>query len=324
MTWHQIERGYQRDMFSVLTRYFEQGLPPFKGDVKQHDGLRSWLALQFQRIGDESFGRMFRDAWPKQDNSALAYQHRLIECRAGLAILGGIRFLGDELPFVDILAESCVLEDPSEIWPQIASSWASFEPVGMRVMRPGHLTTAHLEPVADQYIAAQHLNNIEVHPQLSDAGHATLTCVTAERAIATIERSYTCLPRHLRNRIFPARLEDLRRCQQDGILASVVVDGEVVGIIAVDRTSERGLVGYRMVEETILPSYRGRGHARQAQQAVIQILRERETSALLYGFIDAANKPSLRTAIACGRSIALTLWWLIDSPKISPQFRNRL
>ena len=92
----------------------------------------------------------------------------------------------------------------------------------------------------------------------------------------------------------------LASCAEAGGL-SCLRDGErVAGVIAARPSVERGVLAWYMVEEILDTPYRGRGLAPLLQRAFLAGL-DRSRSVLVSGHIDAANLPSLRTALRCGR-----------------------
>ncbi|MEE2789450.1 MAG: GNAT family N-acetyltransferase [Myxococcota bacterium] len=284
-------------------------------------GLKSWLKIQSTRIYSESFGDALRRAYPVRGNAPLAYRHRVVDCEDGLSILGGIRFRGGTFPFVDILATTADIEDAAAVWSRLKEHWASFEPVGFRMLRSRPLDTRTLHVCPDQHLVAGPLARLG-----ATATHhrpdVHLKSATPESALPIIERAYASLPAKLTGRVFPASRLELGRCAHEGMLATIEHDGSAVGVIAADRHHTLGLPGYRIVEMVILPEYRGQGYAQRAQTALACAFVHEHEHTMLYGWIDADNPASLGAAKRCGRTILSTLWWCIEPDKLSPGIRR--
>ncbi len=81
----------------------------------------------------------------------------------------------------------------------------------------------------------------------------------------------------------------------------VLVDGEWAGVFAGLPTCEHGLRGYLVVEEVLDTPYRGHGLGPALQRHFIDQLPVGKGD-LVFGTIDATNRPSIRTAIKVGRA----------------------
>ena len=80
-----------------------------------------------------------------------------------------------------------------------------------------------------------------------------------------------------------------------------------IGVAAALRQDERSLGGFCVMELFLSPDVQGRGWAPRLQRALIEALPARPGDCL-HGTIHGLNRPSLRTALRCGREVVET-WW---------------
>ena len=134
---------------------------------------------------------------------------------------------------------------------------------------------------------------------------------TTVAAHDTVQRGYEHVSDTLKGRVFPASHDELEACQSNGILRQIWVGEQVAGVIAVEAAIEYGVRGWVVIEEVLLPAFRGRGFASVAQGHLAKILAESAPEKILFGTIDTLNEASLRTAQRVGREVISAYWWLL-------------
>jgi RimJ/RimL family protein N-acetyltransferase len=101
----------------------------------------------------------------------------------------------------------------------------------------------------------------------------------------------------------PADREELEESIQQKLCYYGYLNHQWIGIIAGLEKNFFGLEGCLILEEFIFSSYRGQGLAKQIQQLFHNQVSDRFET--VWGTIDTANIPSIKTAKACNRSVVL-------------------
>lgn len=102
---------------------------------------------------------------------------------------------------------------------------------------------------------------------------------------------------------------DLVECLNHGGVRILVHDDEPCGVVAAEPRQEFGLTGWRMREKVIAPSFWGRGLSTIANVLFARDLRVRPHDAM-WGTITPRNEASLRSALAVGRNVVGSTYWL--------------
>jgi len=279
----------------------------WRGRAGVEESLGAWLDLQLTRVTDPAFGEGFAEGCPWEGAGPGDYQQRFVSFPGGEALVG-IRFLGGspDFRFVDLVVARGV-EDPDALAAAgraALEACAVFAPQAIRVRQAAERT---LDPSGwraeiDQHFLAGRLDELAKLGEIP-AG-LRLESASPEDAWAFTSQVYAAwaeVDPQLAGKVRPSEVEELRACHESGVLAFVLFEGQRVGLIGFERSQDAELVGYLVEEEVISLSFRRRGLASAAQRFAIQTLAERDPGALLYGTIDAANTPSLRTAERVGR-----------------------
>jgi GNAT superfamily N-acetyltransferase len=111
--------------------------------------------------------------------------------------------------------------------------------------------------------------------------------------------------------LYAASESDLAQCQDEGTLHWIVADGARAGVIASQPGDVEMLPGHVIVEEAVLPAFRGRGLAAAAQRRLAGILAGQAADAVITGTIFAGNMASRRTAERAGRPALLNYWFAL-------------
>ena len=279
----------------------------WRGRAGIEEALGLWLDLQLTRVTDPGFGERFAEGCPWEGAVPADYQQRFVSFPEGEALVG-IRFLGGspEFRFVDlVIAEGA--DDPDALAAAgraALEACAVFAPQAIRVRQAAERT---LDPrgwraEVDQHFLAGRLDELALLGETP--AELRLESASPEDAEAFTSVTYAAwaeVDPELAAKVRPSTLDELRACHESGVLAFLLVDGERAGLIGLEQSEDAELVGYLVEEEVISLAYRRRGLASAAQRFAIRTLAERDPSALLFGTIDAANLPSLKTAARVGR-----------------------
>lgn len=278
----------------------------WRGRAAVEESLEYWLDLQLSRVEDPEFGAGFAAGCPWEGAEPADYQQRFVSFLGGEALVG-IRFLGGspEFRFVDLVITRGA-EDPDALAAAgraALESCAVFAPQAIRVRQASERT---LDPrgwrvEADQHFLVGRLDELAAADPPQDL---SLESVSPEDASAFTREAYAAWAQAepaLAAKVRPSDLDELRDCHQTGVLAYLLVEGQRAGVIGFARSEDAELAGYLVEEEVVALPFRGRRLASAAQRLVIRSLAGRDPSALLFGTIDAANTPSLKTARRVGR-----------------------
>jgi RimJ/RimL family protein N-acetyltransferase len=298
----------------------------WRGPEAVRTSLESWLDLQLKRITNPGFGEGFAQGCPWEGAEPADYQQRFVGFPGGEALVG-IRFLGGspEFRFVDLVITRGA-EDPTALAAAgraALEACSVFAPHAIRVRQAAERT---LDPSgwraeADQHFLVGRLDELAARlPAVGEVTPADLALepVSPEDAAAFTSQAYAAWSEtapELGAKVRPSDLDELRDCHDTGLLVWIVEAGQRAGVIGFARSEDAELVGYLVEEEVIALPFRGRRLASAAQALAIRALAAREPSALLFGTIDAANAPSLRTAERAGRSRVASYRFLFPPPE---------
>ncbi len=101
--------------------------------------------------------------------------------------------------------------------------------------------------------------------------------------------------------VSPADEEELGQSIDQGLCFHGRLNGQPIGLIAGLEQDYCGLKGCCILEEFIYEPWRGKGLAAFMQQGFHHLTSDRFET--IWGTIDEKNIPSLKTALACGRTI---------------------
>ena len=241
-----------------------------------------------------------------RDEGAIAsdYLIREVALPVGVTVLVGIN-KGDTF-FVNVYAQTDVIpaQEFAEATRAIHGRFEVFQPVGVRWWIPGQVP----EEIPDRCVLAE-LRLLAAHiPSLALRGdsprgvlcnRSTLTDELYQTYSGIYERFFS---ENLRFRSFlrVESFETLSSCAERGGLFTYELDGQLAGFFAADVRSLPPVTGWCIVDEVLDGAFRGRGLAVEGQRELLRRL-DQEQSHLVYGTINRANVPSIRTALRVGR-----------------------
>ena len=282
----------------MLSQYAEL---PFSQKTLQ-SRLEKWIYEQEERCADSAFAARF--PW-KETGLPQSYFLQRKLCIDGRYFLTGPRYKGGDInrPFIDVVASNAGIDD--SVLKAISLEWTELKPQHIRQLTPGNTT---LRGITDQLIYASCLTN---EPKYYDDAlslkPAEITdfewCQQA--LLDAYQHSWSTLPA-LSGSLCPVDNEDLGNHILKGHAYIVHEQGDRVGLIICEPGEVAFLKGCRILEEVILPAFRGRSLASRAQRLLRNHLYHSSwETCLITGTILPENFPSIRTAEKAGRTCVL-------------------
>ncbi|WP_241568904.1 GNAT family N-acetyltransferase [Rosenbergiella collisarenosi] len=282
----------------MLSQY--EGLPVSQSTL--HRWLKHWIYNQEARQIDNSFSAKF--PWKEMSLPQSYFLQRKL-CIDGQFFLTGPRFRGGDInhPFVDIVASSAAVND--FVLQTISKEWVELKPKHIRQLTPGKRTDMG---VVDQLVYAAPLNH---DPKYCDDA---LTLAPAVRqdfdwcrqaVIEVYKHSWSTTPA-LVGSLFPIDEADLLDHIIKGNAYLINLMSNRVGLIVCEERELSFLNGIFILEEIILPAFRGSSLASRAQRLLQNHLYQLfGKDCLIAGTIIPENYPSIRTAEKAGRACVL-------------------
>ena len=268
-------------------------------------GIRRYIEKQITRCTDPEYSERFSYAANHFQLPASAFRQRMFKCQ-GQTFVGGVRFFGGNMDraFVDV---SIWTGEPdwAVLRNAVACEWDILKPSRLRVLMPmaSDIPTAY----TDQTVHVGTLS--QVAGKALDADVSIRACNDPSYASAITAKAFYKLPiSSLKGDLQASNEDDFRECLETGSVHIIEYRGERAGIIATQTVDLEFF--YRCLifeEEAVLPEYRSKGLARQAQTLVARhfIKQRMSPDTLLTGPIRAENIPSFKTATAAGRPAVL-------------------
>lgn len=265
------------------------------------DLVQAWLDQQLARVEDPAFAALFEGAGVEGAASA-DFNHRLVRTEHG-ALLGGIRFYGQDVtrPFVEVATHG--FDDLEALRAVVGAEWRFFCPHALRLLLPPGSAPAP-DAVLDQTVHAARYR--EMTPP--DERVTLAAFEDAEAAVAMVTARYEALARdepELRRDVAAADPDDVREWHGAGTLFAIKAGGAHVGLIAYEPGRVEWIEGDVVAEEVVGTEHGGRGHAASAQRALAARQRETAPERLLLGTIARRNHASRQSALRAGRAEVL-------------------
>ena len=255
--------------------------------------LIKWLTQQQAWCRDARFSAAF--PWRETGLPQRYFLQRELHID-GQRYLTGPRYLGGDLaqPFIDVVA----LDGPinQQVACAIMQAWQALNPQTLRVLLPADHPAIGF---TDQLIFLGRPDSLSA-PTGQDVSLVTATREDYPVCLTTINRAYRAswraLPQ-LRHLLLATDKRELREDIAQGNVSLIVSQGQLAGLIICAMRRVGFIEAIQILDEVILPEYRGRGLAARAQQLLLQQLDQRYgDSVLLTGTILPGNTPSLKSA----------------------------
>lgn len=255
--------------------------------------LIDWLTQQRAWCRDDRFSAAF--PWRETGLPQRYFLQRELQIN-GYRYLTGPRYLGGDLaqPFIDIVALDGAINH--QVASTILHAWQALAPRTLRVLLPA---THAAVGTTDQLIF------ISPPGSLSPLTEQKISLVSATQreyplCLTMINRAYRAswraLPQ-LRNLLLATDKRELREDIAQGNVFLIVFQGVPAGLMICARRYVGFIEGHQILDEVILPEYRGLGLAAHAQQLLLrQLHHDYGETVLLTGTILPGNTPSLRSA----------------------------
>jgi len=288
----------------MLSLYQHIPLPPEKLAIQ----LNEWLKMQQSWCSDSEFSARF--PWRETGLPQSTFLQRQLTVR-GHHFITGPRYLGGDIhrPFIDVVASDADMTH--DIAKAILQEWTLLNPQSIRILLPAH---SPCRGSTDQLIYAAPLNALSNADSKADLLFTAATKEDISWCVDTLNASYQQTLRvmpELNTHLFPADEDDLHGWLLSGALYLLIEGNMRVGLIACESASVAFLKGMKIAEEVILPRYRGRGLAAQAQRLLRRHLAQCQPDAsLMTGTILPANLASIKTAERAGRTCILKYQFL--------------
>jgi GNAT superfamily N-acetyltransferase len=277
------------------------------------DVWESFAADVRRRTADLDWARGYATRCPVAQAEPREYQLRILDLGVDGKVLAGIHFFGLDVdrPFVGLTARTKPLDSREQVARmanRMYDEFARFSPQSMWVYQSVGSREFRLEGIPDLKpdirLVAGSVTELQTRPvppfmDRIDLAHAKSMDFWEEYQLM-YERLHAERPA-LRHRVNVTERDLMERCASAGGLFKVLVDGEWAGIFTGLPTREHGLRGYLVVEEVLDTPYRGHGLGPALQRHFIDQLPVGKGD-LVFGTIDATNRPSIRTAIKVGRA----------------------
>lgn len=274
--------------------------------------LFNWVVSELADAENELFGLRFSLAQPHTGQPPAAFLPRWVATPSG-AVFAGIRFKGGDAasPFVRVVGWVGDVPWSAGVLSVLRQEFRAFHPLWLFVMWPGS-QRPHSDAVADQHHLVGGLEQLRAGPK-----PWTQRVVDVRRSVSLapypmFEQAFSEWQERAGPRgteVWPASRADLESCVATGALVSVWQGQDWCGWMGARRAAHALTDGYEVMELFLMPAVRGKRRAASVQRALIDTLVDHGRDAL-WGTVHASNRPSLKTAIRCGRRILQTSWFM--------------
>lgn len=265
----------------------------------------SFVAQLVERANDIDYLRRYADSCPVSGVQPENYAATIVRLDSTCTVLAAIHFLrrSTDFPFVDVSAQSDSLPQPLPLT-TLTNAFGCFHPRAIRIWR------SRADPLPDHakddlVIVGGALGPLQDAADLPELQRIRLQADPSVEFYREYRHMYEGNSDVAVSRSHGPSLESrtsLAECARAGALFRVVIDDVTAGVIAARPDSYRYWRGWHIVEEVLHPRFRRRHFAPAMQQAFLRTL-DAGREAFVFGTVDAANIPSLKTALRVGRRV---------------------
>lgn len=269
--------------------------------------LEKWIYEQEKRCADKNFSARF--PWNETGLPQEYFLQRKLSID-GRQFLTGPRYQGGDInrPFIDIVGSNSDIDH--SVLKAVSKEWAHLKPQHIRILMSGH---HKVQGITDQLIYASCLSDVPEYRddtlKIAPAVYADLKWCRQALAEA-YQHTFLTVPA-LKNNLYSMEEDELSNHILEGDVYIFQEYGIRVGLIICGKGEIAFLQGYRISEEVILPTFRGRSLASRAQRLLCNHLyRSSRKTPLITGTIIPGNVPSIKTAERAGRTCILKYQFL--------------
>ncbi len=266
---------------------------------------RAFIEELFAHAQDPEWLRGYAAACPVAGATPDQYGARVLQIDPTCLAVAAIHFRGRDtgFPFVDLSAQSAPLPQPLAL-ASIVAPFEQFRPCAVRIWRSAS------DPLPeggedDLAVVAGPLRTLQAAVDLPHVQRIRLEADPDLRWYDAYRRTYDAVHAAAPGTAAFAQPESpsaLAACAREGAFFRVRIDDSPAGFIAARPASFRCWRGWNMTEEVLHPDFHGRQLAPAMQQAFLRTL-DAVRGRCVVGTIEAANAPSLRTALRVGRQV---------------------
>ncbi|MFT6143260.1 MAG: GNAT superfamily N-acetyltransferase [Myxococcota bacterium] len=274
--------------------------------------LFNWVVAELNDATNELFGQRFSRAQSQLRQPPSAFLPRWVTTPTG-EVFAGIRFKGGDatFPFVRVMGWVGAPPLTPAALAALHTEFAAFDPVAMFLYWPGD-ARPHSAAQADQHHLLERLEQLRAHPKPWTQLSVDVRRTVSLDAYPEFEQAFSHWQQRVGPRgdeVWPATRADLESCVATGALVSVWQGSEWCGWMGARRGAHAFADGYEVMELFLMPAVRGKRRAAAVQRRLIDTLVDHGRD-VLWGTIHASNRPSLKTALRCGRRIVRTSWFI--------------
>jgi hypothetical protein len=269
------------------------------------------------------WGARFRAHCPVASATPTDYCLREIEIGERAHVLAGIHFYGSDVrkPFVGVYAQSRDLSvtETAAAAARLGDAFANFNPLASWWWSKDSVLDVESSSMGvhpDQRFLLGSIRDIVQRP----LSRSDIDCVLRKDQHGTSYDAYTRIVADFieQNPFWAGRIErtereDYLECAAVGGVCVVERQGAIGGVFAARPGAIRGIPGWEVVDAILASGLRGRGWAPVLQRMFLEQL-DTTVQPLIIGTIDAANTPSLRTALRVGRTDGGG-WYFASDPR---------
>jgi len=281
--------------------------------------IKSDIARSFERFEQDSFADRFFDYHYVNGSEPSDYKNQIIELSKGRKLMTGIRFFNLEKDKAYIEIEHTnfnqwTMDLFNETALAIQDRYKVFKPFAFRILSSADYAKQypilHIEkdlsfyvglkgnilsinkPIKYDHVIVERPENLDFYSLYQGAVEFYIDENPGS------EQYVFCLNK-----------KDIEQLYENQTLFCAYIDEQWAGVVAVDRSSEKYLEGYIIMEEILIKKFRGRNFAPAMQRKLIELMPGDDYT-LIYGEIHENNVPSRKTAARNGRIRSGTYYFI--------------
>lgn len=279
-----------------------------KSDVKLlHKSTKEQVELKFQSLSNGQRVKMLMKASKHPNKNIADYFGQMINPDKNSLVISTIAFRDSDsgrIPFVRILCKNFNLlryRNFDKLKNEIYKSHKMFKPEFLEFFEYSNSKSSKFDRWDN--IVAGHIDTIK---KIANPERHEEVIVKKVRDLSFYEE-YCKEYKELRKlEMFETESiiskSDFKFYLDNGLICKIIINKDFAGLIAAHKTTMKYLIGYYIVEKVLFGKYRGQNYAAAAEKKFIGNLKAAKHE-FVYGNIFTKNKPSLKTALKCGRHI---------------------